>query len=233
MRQSQEQQRHPQSSAQSLRTTADTANHIARDVKNVVIVPQRPEVVILSAPDPLQQLPSLVISLIALGFSLYSLRKTLAQKRNEHRANFFHEVVVGSGLSPLLRFYENLRRYVEKQGAVLMKSSGSAGHDKDVMVSMRKVREMKRSAATQICGLVSPFSTRLESEIQSFFDAAADAAIEYLEECASGTSVTEPIARRLATCQRNTIERLREHEFQLGWPPFWERFQRPSRPGAV
>jgi hypothetical protein len=222
MRQSPELPKHQPSSSHR---AASGAPSQTPSNERVIVVPSRPQVTVLSNPDPFQQIPALAISITALLLSLYTLRKTLAQKRDEHRAKFFHEVVVGPGLTPLLRFYEDLRRYVEKEGLALVRSTGAQDHDRHVMNAMRKVREIKRSAATRTCGLVSAFSVNLETEIQGIFDAAADAAIEYLEECASGTPVSEPIAPKLAACQRATIERLREHEFQLGWPHrrFWIR----------
>jgi hypothetical protein len=159
-----------------------------------------------------------LISAFALLIALYSLKKNLAQKRDEHRAKFFHEVVVGQGLIPLLRFFEQLRGFSEHQAAKLLKSVDTPEHDKRVREAMRKVREMKRSAASRICGLVSPFSDDLERDIQSIFDEAADAANKYLEIYASGSTGTETISRALAACQRSAIELLREHEFALGWP---------------
>ncbi|MGB9236816.1 MAG: hypothetical protein WCC04_20600 [Terriglobales bacterium] len=188
--------------------------------QRVIIVPSRPQVTILPSTDPYQQLPSLFISLLALVIALYSLKKNLAQKRDEHRAKFFHDVVVDNGLVPVLRFFEQLQRFSERESAKLIKSAGMNGHDVRVKEVMRKVREMKRSAATRICGLVSPFSVELERQIQFIFDEAADAANQYLEIYASGSTTAEPIGRALATCQRNIIELLREHEFELGWPRF-------------
>jgi hypothetical protein len=225
MRQSQELLKHPQSSS---RNALLEARHPPNG-GTIYVAPSRPEIMVLSSPDPLQQLPSLFISAFALIVSMYALRKNLIQKRNEHRAKFFHEVAITAGLAPMLKFYEDLRRYVEKQGMILMKTTGAPDHDKQVMEAMRKVREIKRAAATQFCGLVSPFSVQLETDVQAHFDNAADAATEYLEACASSAVVPEPIAAKFAACQRNTIELLREHEFQLGWPSLWTRLRKSKK----
>ena len=97
---------------------------------------------------------------------------------------------------------------------------------------------MKRSAATRLCGLVSPFSGDLERKLQSIFDEAADAANRYLEInasdaanryveiYASGSTAPEPLGQALSACQRSAIELLREHEFQLGWPSFLDSLRR-------
>ncbi len=170
--------------------------------------------------------------------ALYSLKRNLAQKRDEHRAKFFHEVVVNQGLIPLLRFFEQLQRFSERQSAELITSVGTPGHDSRVREAMRRVREMKRSAATRLCGLVSPFSGDLERKLQSIFDEAADAANRYLEInasdaanryveiYASGSTAPEPLGQALSACQRSAIELLREHEFQLGWPSFLDSLRR-------
>jgi hypothetical protein len=204
----------------------------------VIVVPSRPQVTVLPSSDPYEQLPSLFISSLALLIALYSLKRNLAQKRDEHRAKFFHEVVVNQSLLPLLRFFEHLQGFSERQSAKLINLASTPGHDSRVRAAMRKVREMKRSAAARICGLVSPFSTDLERQLQSILDEAADAANRYLEInasdaanryveiYASGSTAPEPLSHALAACQRTAIELLREHEFGLGWPRFWDSLRR-------
>jgi hypothetical protein len=185
----------------------------------VIIIPPRPEVFVLPrVSDPYRQLPSLAISALALVVSIYALRKTLSQKRNEHRAHFFHEVAVGKAIDPLVEFFEELTNFCNEQRERLSPSPNSNTDDNEVRQAMRHVRDLKRATATRICGLVSPFSANLEEKIQAQFDNAEDQAIEYLAIYASGAKSDESISRSLYICQRSMIELFREHEFRLGWP---------------
>jgi hypothetical protein len=109
----------------------------------MIVVAASPQVTILPSADPYQQLPSLLISFLALVVAAYSLRRTLTQKQDEHRAKFFHDVVVDNGLVPMLRFFEKLQRFSEDESVKLIKSAGTHGHDDRVKQAMRKVRDMK------------------------------------------------------------------------------------------
>jgi hypothetical protein len=176
--------------------------------------------------DAYQQVPAFAISAIALLISVYTLKKNLGQKRDEHRAKFFHDLAVAKGVDPILKFYSDFQQLLETEGVRLAAVIGSVSHDDEVRAILRRMREMKREAANRIGGLAAPFSSTLENQIQATFDAAYDDSAEWLEVQGSGGVPQESIGRTLAASQRTMLELLREHEFELGWPPLRVRIRR-------
>jgi HPt (histidine-containing phosphotransfer) domain-containing protein len=189
---------------------------------NLIVVPSSPRIVVL--PSTSDQLPSLLLSISALVVSLYVLRKTMAQKRNEHAARFFHEVVVDNAIEPTLAFYKALRLFTETEPAQLAKLADGTDKVEKIREAMRAVRDNRREAANTIARLAAPFDAALEQRLEASLDHIADDVEEWIDEYTSPAGATQKdISIKLANSQSEIITLFREHEFRIAWPSWRQR----------
>jgi hypothetical protein len=182
--------------------------------KPIIVVPETPRVILL--PESETASYSFWVSLLAIAVSLWTFRLTLRRQLNEHRAAFFHNVVVDHCLNDIIGFHKEIYDLATKELPKLQ-ASRDVG---DVQQAMRKISSITRAISVQVGALVGPFDVALEPRSSQLFDDVRDKTTTWLEaEIDHETARGLPeLSRILAASQTQLIRFLREAEFRQGWP---------------
>jgi hypothetical protein len=193
----------------------------SQEQQPIIVIPETPKVIVL----PSNETPyPFLLSGLAIVVSLYTFYHSLRRQLNEHRAAFFHNVVVDHCLKDIIAFHKKIYDLAVSELPRLKKDRDV----KDVQEVMRKINSETRTISLQVAGLVRPFDAALENRSNQAFDDISDSSTRWLEaEIEDETSRGLPeLSRILATSQTRVITLLREGEFQQGWPSPRVRFQR-------
>lgn len=178
------------------------------------MVPPPPQtVIVLPGTEPPY---ALYVSIAAVLVALFTLYRNLRQKRGEHRAAFYHGVVVENCLDDILQFHVQLYDLAE---AELPKVKSS----KDVQEIHRLMQEIQgrtRKISRKIAVLLRPFDPALEQRALTAFDDVRDRATTWLalQIDVEGTPSLQQFSRLVGESQVRIIALLRDGEFQQGWP---------------
>jgi uncharacterized protein YecA (UPF0149 family) len=148
--------------------------------------------------------------------SLFALYQNLRQKRLEHRAAFYHAVVVENCMEDVLSFHSELYDLAENE-LPKVKASQDIG---EIRRLMQQISSKTRVTARKVSVLVRPFDQSLEQQVLATFDEIRDQTTQWV----GGQIADQPseslarLGTMIADSQTRVVSLLRDGEFNQGWP---------------